>query len=118
MIRQGCAPACPQCLQHQQIILKTDDFFGLFLPHILGRGDRFLLGQAQPARRVECIRSADKVGFFGTAMIIARCYLDPGALETIARVIPELPEAIRPTHFSESEEKNDPRFPLSGVGAR
>jgi hypothetical protein len=51
-------------------------------------------------------------------MIVARCYLQADALETIPEIIPELPEAIRPTHFGESEDEKGPRFSLSGKGAK
>jgi hypothetical protein len=51
-------------------------------------------------------------------MIIACCYLQAGALDTIPEIILRLPEAIRPTHFGASEDEKDPRFPLSSFGAK
>lgn len=50
-------------------------------------------------------------------MTIAKYYFDVRSLEKIPQVIERFPKAIRPTHFGQSEEKNDPKYPLSSPNA-
>jgi hypothetical protein len=51
-------------------------------------------------------------------MTIAKYYLNATSFARIPEAIGRFPEVIRPTHFGQSEERHDPRFPLSRAGAK